>query len=104
MEKKMKISVEIDGVIYTPVFNFNTFIAFEQRHGLTIVDFSKMNNPTFKQLIDLAFLGIQEFSRINKINLPFDVLYLGTLSSETINRLIESIGVNMMPISKPSIN
>ena len=104
MEANNLISIEIDGVTYTPVYNFNTMAKFSDRHGLTIEDFTKMNNPTIRQLVDLAFLGIQEYCRINKMEMPFDVFRIGELEPEKINQLILSISVNMIQLPKVERN
>lgn len=104
MEAKNLISIEIDGVTYTPVYNFNTMAKFSERHGLTIEDFTKMNNPTIGQLISLAFLGIQEFCRMNKMEVPFDSFRIGALEPEKINQLILSISQNMMQLPKVERN
>lgn len=100
MEKKKSISVEIEGISYTPVYNFNTMAKFSDRYGLTIEDFTRLNNPTIGQLIHLAFLGIEEFCRQNKMEMPFDAFRIGALEPEKINQLILSISQNMMQLPK----
>ena len=100
-EIKKKISVEIEGVTYIPTFNFNSMSKFGELYGLTINDFSKLSEPSLSQLITLAFLGIQEYCRINKMELPFDRYKLGELPTEKIRLLIQSISVNMMSFTKP---
>lgn len=100
MENKKSISVEIDGVNYTPVYNFNTFAKFSERHSLTIEEFSKMANPSLRQLVDLAFLAIEESCRINKVDCPFDVFRIGELETEKIRLLIQSIAANCMNLPK----
>lgn len=100
MKENKSITVEIDGVDYTPVYNMNTFAKFGERHGLTIEDFSQMANPSLRQLLDLSWLAIQEYCRINKIDLPFDVFRLGELETEKIGLLIQSISANCMKLPK----
>lgn len=103
MEKK-RISVEIDGVVYTPIYNFNTMAKFSERHSLSIDDFTKMTEPSLRHLIDLCWLGIQEYCRINKMELPFDVHRIGELDTDTVSLLIQSISANMMPLPKDKMN
>ena len=104
MEKREKIRVKIDGVIYTPTFNMNTMAKFSDRHGLTVEDFARMSHMSLRHLMDLAFLAIEEDCRIRKIDLPFDVYRIGQLDTNTLSLLFESISVNMMPFPKNKVN
>ncbi|MDP3645422.1 MAG: hypothetical protein Q8S54_19840 [Bacteroidota bacterium] len=100
MEKNKQISVVIDGVTYTPVYNMNTMSKFSDRHGLTVEDFTRLSHMSLRHILDLVFLGCEEYCRIKKIECPFDVYRIGQLDTDTLSLLIESISVNMMKLPK----
>lgn len=100
MDKKKNISVEIDGVTYTPVYNMNSLSKFSDMHGFTVEDLTRLSHLSIRHLLDLAFFGIEEYCRIFKKECPFDVYRIGELDSDTISKLFESIAVNMMKLPK----
>jgi len=100
MDKKKIISVEIDGVTYTPVYNMNSLAKFSDMHGFTVEDLTRLSHLSLRHLIDLVFLAIEEYCRIFKKDCPFDVYRIGELDSETLSKLFESISVNMMKFPK----
>ncbi len=100
MEKSKQISVEIDGVTYTPVFNLNSMAKFTDKYGLTIENLTQLPNLRIRQLLDLVFFGIEEYCRIFRKECPFDVYRIGELDSDTISKLFASIASNMMQFPK----
>jgi len=100
MEKSKQISVEIDGVTYTPVYNMNSLSKFADMHGFTIEDLTRLSHLSLRHCIDLVFLGIEEYCRLFKKECPFDVYRIGELDSATTQKLFESISVNMMKFPK----
>lgn len=99
MEKKL-ISVEIDGVTYTPMYNMNSLAKFSDLHNLTVEDFTRLSHLSLRHLMDLAFLGIEEYCRVVNIECPMDVYRLGELDAETLSLLFASISENMMKFPK----
>ena len=100
MEKSKQISVEIDGVTYTPVYNMNSLAKFSDKHGFTVEDLTRISHLSLRHLIDLSFFGIEEYCRIFKKECPFDVYRIGELDSAALSKLFESISVNMMKFPK----
>ncbi len=94
-----KVRIKIDGIEYTPVFNFLVLAKFTEMHNLAIADFRRLQNLTLNQVLDICFLGLQEGCRQKGEKIPFDRDYIGTQDGETLNKLIESISTNMINVN-----